>query len=117
MSEDGFSSITSKKVVNQRRFYGSTVCPTSGREWVPRVGHKGKLPTQRKAFRFRKEDVELLEELAGGREAPQDNVRTRSRKSNVPHARPRQQASAENPSENLCCEAPAGQQAARLSGC
>jgi hypothetical protein len=33
-------------------------------EWVPRVGHKGKLPTQLKAFRFRKEDVDLLEELA-----------------------------------------------------
>lgn len=36
-------------------------------EWVPRVGHKGKLPTQLKAFRFRKEDVDLLEELAAGR--------------------------------------------------
>jgi hypothetical protein len=33
-------------------------------EWMPRIGHKGKLPTQLKAFRFRKEDIDLLEELA-----------------------------------------------------
>lgn len=43
-------------------------------EWVPRVGHKGKLPTQLKAFRFRKEDVELLEELAGARDLTETDV-------------------------------------------
>lgn len=37
---------------------------TKLQEWVPRIGHKGKLPSQLKAFRFRKEDVELLEEIA-----------------------------------------------------
>lgn len=36
-------------------------------EWIPRIGHKGKLPTQLKAFRLRKEDVDLLEELAAER--------------------------------------------------
>jgi hypothetical protein len=40
---------------------------TKVQEWIPRVGHKGKLPTQLKAFRFRKEDVDLLEELAAER--------------------------------------------------
>lgn len=43
-------------------------------EWVPRVGHKGKLPTQLKAFRFRKEDIDLLEELAADHELTETDV-------------------------------------------
>lgn len=43
-------------------------------EWLPRIGHKGKLPTQLKAFRFRKEDVDLLEELAAKRELTETDV-------------------------------------------
>jgi hypothetical protein len=44
------------------------------KEWIPRVGHKGKLPTQLKAFRFRKEDVDLLEELAAERGLTETDV-------------------------------------------
>lgn len=43
-------------------------------EWIPRVGHKGKLPTQLKAFRFRKEDVDLLEKLAAERGITETDV-------------------------------------------
>jgi hypothetical protein len=43
-------------------------------EWVPRVGHKGKVPTQLKAFRFRKEDVDLLEEIAAARGLTETDV-------------------------------------------
>lgn len=43
-------------------------------EWIPRVGHKGKLPTQLKAFRFRKEDVDLLEQLAAKRGLTETDV-------------------------------------------
>jgi hypothetical protein len=43
-------------------------------EWIPRVGHKGKLPTQLKAFRFRKEDVDLLEGLAAERGLTETDV-------------------------------------------
>lgn len=43
-------------------------------EWIPRVGHKGKLPTQLKAFRFKKEDVDLLEELAAERGLTETDV-------------------------------------------
>ncbi len=43
-------------------------------EWLPRIGHKGKLPTQLKAFRFRKEDVDLLEELAAKRNLTETDV-------------------------------------------
>jgi hypothetical protein len=43
-------------------------------EWVPRIGHKGKLPTQLKAFRFRKEDVDLLEEIAKERGLTETDV-------------------------------------------
>jgi hypothetical protein len=43
-------------------------------EWIPRVGHKGKLPTQLKAFRFKKEDVDLLEELAAERGITETDV-------------------------------------------
>lgn len=43
-------------------------------EWVPRIGHRGKLPTQLKAFRFRKEDIDLLEELAAARELTETDV-------------------------------------------
>jgi len=43
-------------------------------EWVPRVGHKGKLPTQLKAFRFRKDDVDLLEEIAAERGLSETDV-------------------------------------------
>lgn len=43
-------------------------------EWVPRVGHKGKLPSRLKAFRFRKDDVDLLEELAKERGLTETDV-------------------------------------------
>jgi hypothetical protein len=43
-------------------------------EWVPRIGHKGKLPTQLKAFRFRKEDVDLLVEIAKERGLTETDV-------------------------------------------
>ena len=43
-------------------------------EWIPRVGHKGKFPTQLKAFRLKKEDVELLKELAAGRGLTETDV-------------------------------------------
>jgi hypothetical protein len=43
-------------------------------EWVPRIGHKGKLPSRLKAFRFRKEDVDLLEELAAKRGLTETDV-------------------------------------------
>lgn len=43
-------------------------------EWVPHIGHRGKLPTQLKAFRFRKEDVDLLEELATERGLTETDV-------------------------------------------
>ncbi len=43
-------------------------------EWIPHVGHKGKLPTQLKAFRFRKEDVALLEDLAAERGLTETDV-------------------------------------------
>ncbi len=43
-------------------------------EWLPRVGHKGKLPTQLKAFRFRKEDVDLLEEIARAHDLSETDV-------------------------------------------
>lgn len=43
-------------------------------EWIPRVGHKGKLPTQLKAFRFKKEDVELIEQLAAERGLTETDV-------------------------------------------
>jgi hypothetical protein len=43
-------------------------------EWVPRIGHKGKLPSQLKAFRFRKEDVDLLEQIASKRGLTETDV-------------------------------------------
>lgn len=43
-------------------------------EWVPRVGQKGKLPTQLKAFRLRKDDVDLLQELANARGITETDV-------------------------------------------
>jgi hypothetical protein len=33
--------------------------------WVPRIGHKGKVPTLPKTFRFRQDDLTLLRDLAG----------------------------------------------------
>lgn len=33
-------------------------------QWVPRLGHRNKLPTQLKSFRLRPEDIQLLSELA-----------------------------------------------------
>jgi hypothetical protein len=44
------------------------------KEWLPRVGHKGKLPTKLKAFRFRKEDVDLLDEIARARGLSETDV-------------------------------------------
>jgi hypothetical protein len=43
-------------------------------EWIPRIGQKGKLPTQLKAFRFRKEDVDLLEQIATKRGLTETDV-------------------------------------------
>ena len=43
-------------------------------EWIPRVGHKGKLPTQLKAFRLRQEDLALLKELAAERGLTETDV-------------------------------------------
>lgn len=43
-------------------------------EWIPRVGQKGKLPTQLKAFRLRKEDVDLLQEIAAARGLTETDV-------------------------------------------
>lgn len=42
--------------------------------WVPRVGHRNKLPTVLKSFRLRAEDVELLRELARARGVSETQV-------------------------------------------
>ena len=43
-------------------------------EWVPRIGHKAKLPTRLKAFRLRKDDVDLLQALAKARNLTETDV-------------------------------------------
>ena len=43
-------------------------------EWLPRVGHKNKLPSRLKSFRFRPDDVTLLKELSEREEASETEV-------------------------------------------
>ena len=43
-------------------------------EWLPRVGHRNKLPTQLKTFRLRKDDIDLLKSLARERSLSETDV-------------------------------------------